>query len=130
MLGLLALGLVDSAKPHPRQCIRMDTSDEAATLKPSAAGAPSALLLLARDYFGNVRFTGGDNSRRAARPERLAKCHDLGNGLYEIIYEPKANGEYMLEVSPRAEPVLGSPFAFRVPRPRPRPRCASRAESI
>ena len=107
---------VEVGKTHPRACIRMDTADESAPLKPAAAGVVSSLTLLARDFFGNVRYEGGDNIRAGLRgPERaLSTIKDIGNGLYEVFYEPKTNGEYMLEVSLRAEPILGSPFALRV----------------
>ena len=100
---------------HARSCVRLHQPDEAAALPPAAAGRKASFLLLARDYFGNVRHEGGDNICAGLRGPERCDCEvvDRGNGLYQIFYEPTSHGEYMLAVTLRTEPVLGSPFTLR-----------------
>ncbi|KAM6140422.1 LOW QUALITY PROTEIN: tripartite motif-containing protein 3 [Pterocles gutturalis] len=89
-------------------------------LRQAVVGQPASLSVTTKDKDGELVRCGGACLRFAVTaPDggaAEAEVQDNRNGTYELLYTPRAEGEFLLSVLLYGQPLRGSPFRARAVR--------------
>lgn len=90
-------------------------------LRQAVVGQPCSLSVTTKDKDGALVRSGGARLRFSVTgPDGAAaeaEVQDNRNGTYELVYTPRAEGDFVLSILLYGQPVRGSPFRARALRP-------------
>ncbi|KAM6342059.1 tripartite motif-containing protein 3 [Podargus strigoides] len=90
-------------------------------LRQAVVGQPSSLSVTTKDKDGELVRSGSARLRfQVTAPDggaAEAEVQDNKNGTYELLYTPRAEGDFLLSILLYGQPIRGSPFRVRALRP-------------
>ncbi|XP_065690370.2 tripartite motif-containing protein 3 isoform X2 [Patagioenas fasciata] len=90
-------------------------------LRHAVVGQPASLSVTTKDKDGELVRSGGACLRfQVTGPDggaAEAEVQDNRNGTYELLYTPRAEGDFQLSVLLYGQPLRGSPFRVRAVKP-------------
>jgi len=80
-------------------------------LEGSIAGNTASFTIQARDIYGNMRTSGGDNFKIVLEgpTTEMGRVFDLGDGTYSVFYVSTVSGTYNLNITLNGQHIFGSP---------------------
>jgi len=94
-----------------------NSSAEGEALRMSRANAGNSFTILAKDYQGNTRSTGGDIFMASVASKNFHEdliVKDNKNGTYTVFYNIGSVGSYQMSVTCKGVHVKGSPFPLTI----------------
>ncbi|KAM9602254.1 tripartite motif-containing protein 3 isoform 1-T2 [Morphnus guianensis] len=86
-------------------------------LRHAVVGQPSSLSVTTKDKDGELVRSGSASLRfQVTAPDggaAEAEVQDNKNGTYELLYTPRAEGDFLLSILLYGQPIRGSPFRVR-----------------
>ncbi|NXN73687.1 TRIM3 protein, partial [Himantopus himantopus] len=86
-------------------------------LRHAVVGQPSSLSVTTKDKDGELVRSGSASLRfQVTAPDGAAaeaEVQDNKNGTYELLYTPRAEGDFLLSILLYGQPIRGSPFRVR-----------------
>ncbi|XP_074023675.1 tripartite motif-containing protein 3 isoform X3 [Numenius arquata] len=86
-------------------------------LRQAVVGQPSSLSVTTKDKDGELVRSGSASLRfQVTAPDggaAEAEVTDNKNGTYELLYTPRAEGDFLLSILLYGQPIRGSPFRVR-----------------
>eukprot|EP00111_Clytia_hemisphaerica_P020558 TCONS_00060546-protein len=110
--ALTSMGLVSSSA-YPPLCTAIGEG-----LRRGICGKASMFTVIAKDHQGANRCVGGDVVRVSITSpdgrEMVGEIYDRQNGNYSVTYRPQCEGEHIINVTIRGQPIMDSPFKLQI----------------
>lgn len=110
--ALNSMGIISSSA-FPPLCTAIGEG-----LRRGIKGKVSMFTVIAKDHQGANRCIGGDNVHVVIDGpdgrQLTGEIYDRQNGNYTITYRPVSEGEHIVRVTIRGQPIMDSPFSLTV----------------